>query len=368
MSESVVLDVSVPTEDPGYPVIIGPAVLERLSAVLRERTPLAKRVAVIADDRVKGLYGARIEAGLVEAGFEVHGFAFPEGEASKSVAQMVDLVGALLGAGLGRNDVVVALGGGVTGDLAGLVAGLFMRGIPFVQCPTSLLAQVDASVGGKVAVDLEEGKNLLGVFHFPKAVLIDPEVLQTLPDDELGCGLAEMLKHGMLFSPRHVDDLLSQADAVYARDGAVLGALVATSVSLKARCVSADPHERASGGRVLLNLGHTVGHAIETASEFGLKHGQAVGLGLRAAARLSERKGWAEMGLEAFVVRALERLRLPTELDSWLEGARGRTVAQALAHDKKRVRSKVTYIGLVSVGQPHVEDVPPEEILALLRG
>lgn len=367
MTQPTVLEVSVPTEELGYPVIIGGGVLAQLGAEVRQRAPRAKRVALISDDHVMPLYGPQVCAGLASTGLEVQRFSFPAGESSKSVTQMVSLVGALLAAGLGRNDVVVALGGGVTGDLAGLVAALFMRGVPFVQCPTSLLAQVDASVGGKVAVDLEEGKNLLGVFHFPRAVLIDPEVLQTLPDDELGCGLAEMLKHGLLFSPGHVDALLAAADRVYAREGDALASLVAASVALKAACVGADPLERAGSGRVLLNLGHTVGHAIEAASDFGIKHGQAVGLGLRAAARLSERKGWAHEGLEDVIVGALERLRLPTTLDDWLKGPKAALVEQALAHDKKRVRSKITYIGLCGIGKPHVADLAPAEIFALLR-
>lgn len=367
MMEPVVLDVSVPLEDPSYPVIVGAGVLSRLGRELRARVPKAKKIALVADATVMGLYGGRVRAELEASGVEVVAFDFPAGEASKSVERLVTLVGALLAAGLGRHDAVVALGGGVTGDLAGLVAGVFMRGIPFVQCPTSLLAQVDASVGGKVAVDMEQGKNLLGVFHFPRAVLIDPDVLQTLPDDELGCGLAEMLKHGALFSPEHVEDLLTHADEIYARDGVVLGRLVAASVALKAACVARDPWERAGQGRVLLNLGHTVGHAIEAASEFGLKHGQAVALGLRAAARLSERSGWAEPGLEAFMVTALERLRLPTELDVWLSGARGEVVARALAHDKKRALTRVTYIGLARLGEPKVAELRPDEILALLR-
>jgi len=363
------LDVSVPPHDLGYPVRVGAGVLHEVGATLRRAAPRGKRAALIADANVMPLYGDAAARSLRTAGFEVVSLSFPAGEASKSVANLVALVGQLVAAGLGRSDAVVALGGGVTGDLAGLVAATFMRGIPFVQCPTSLLAQVDASVGGKVAVDLPQGKNLLGVFHFPSAVLIDPDVLQTLSDEELGCGLAEMLKHGALFSREHVDDLMSRADAIYARESAVLAPLVLASVGLKAACVSRDPMERLGNtGRVFLNLGHTVGHAIESASDFGLKHGQAVALGLRASARLSERGGWAPAGLEANMVAALERLRLPTALDPWLEGAQGQRVAEALASDKKRAEGRVAFIVLSGLGEPKVVELGVAEILALLRG
>jgi len=265
--------------------------------------------------------------------------------------------------------VVVALGGGVVGDLAGLLAALFMRGIDFVQCPTSLLAQVDASVGGKVAVDLPAGKNLLGAFHFPRSVIIDTTVLQTLPDGELGCGLAEMLKHGALFSAEHFEQLVEHADAVYRRDATILPRLVATSVALKSACVSRDPLELANAGkgRVLLNLGHTVGHAIESVSGYALRHGEAVALGLRAAARLSTARGLADKGLEAKMVEALEALRLPVQLDAWLSGERGHAVERAMANDKKRAGGTVTYIGLAAIGEPRMLQLAPAEIMGLLR-
>jgi len=367
-TDPIVLDVAVPNRDLGYPVVVGPGVLHRVGSHIKRELPRASTVAVISDDHVMPLYEGLVRGALEAQGLRVVSAFVPAGEASKTVERMVGLIETLMAAGLGRNDVVVALGGGVVGDLAGLVAALFMRGIEFVQCPTSLLAQVDASVGGKVAVDLRHGKNLLGAFHFPKAVLIDPLVLQTLPDDELGCGLAEMLKHGALFSRAHVDRLLHHAESLYAREPARLAELVAESVQFKAACVGRDPLERSlDGGRVLLNLGHTVGHAIEAASAFGLKHGQAVALGLRAAARLSTRLGIGAADLEDEIVRALLRLRLPIDLDPWLTGELGESVARMLVHDKKRTSKAVTFVVLAALGEPMTRQVPVDEILPLLR-
>jgi 3-dehydroquinate synthase len=370
----VALHVAVPTEDESYPVLIGPGLLAKLGHELRRSHSAARRVALVSDDNVMPLYGELARASLEAEDFVVHNFVVPAGEASKSVEQLVNLVEGMVGARMGRRDVVVALGGGVVGDLAGLAAAMFMRGIACMQCPTSLVAQVDASVGGKVAVDLPAGKNLLGTFHFPTVVLIDPEVIQTLPDRELGCGLAEMLKHGALFSPEHFHQVVASADDIYRRDADVLARMVAASVALKAACVSRDPREQgeAGKGRVVLNLGHTVGHALELASGFELKHGEAVGLGLVAAARVSERKDLAkpepgEPGLEEQMRAAVAALRLPTDLGAWLTPERIERLEAGLVNDKKRSFSSISYIGLSRIGDPAVLSLTPQEIVALLR-
>jgi 3-dehydroquinate synthetase len=310
-----------------------------------------------------------VQANLEAQGFTVVPIVIPAGEAHKTTGTLLEVLGAMIVSGMGRRDAVVALGGGVVGDLSGLAAAMFMRGVPVVQCPTTLLAQVDASVGGKVAVDVPAGKNLVGAFHFPICVLIDPEVLTTLADREIGQGLAEMLKHALLFSPDHFEALLAAAEAIYARDFDVITPLVATSVGLKAACVGRDPWEtgEAGKGRVLLNLGHTVGHAIESASAYSVPHGEAVALGLRAAARISEQKGVAEPGLEDLVVDALARLRLPTDLDAWLTGDRGVAVERALVADKKRSGGAISYVALVRVGEPSVLSLPLRDLFGLLR-
>jgi 3-dehydroquinate synthase len=368
------LHVAVPTEDESYPVLIGQGLLARLGYELRRSHPHARRIALVSDDNVMALYGEAARESLEAEDLEVHSFSIPAGEASKSVERLLELVDNMVDVRMGRRDVVVALGGGVTGDLAGLAAALFMRGIALMQCPTSLLAQVDASVGGKVAIDIPAGKNLLGSFHFPTVVLIDPEVLQTLSDRELACGLAEMLKHGALFSREHFNHVVGATDDIYARDSDVLARMVAASVALKAACVSRDPREQAEAGkgRVVLNLGHTVGHALETLSDFELLHGEAVALGLLAAARVSEAKGLAavdegEPGLEDQMRAALSALRLPTDLDAWLDDERAERLETTMSNDKKRGFGSISYIALRAIGDPVVLSLTPAEIVSLLR-
>ncbi len=363
------LTVRVPSEDLSYPIRVGDGLLERLGREVMAAQDGLKRIALVTDQNVAKLYADRAVASLREQGLEVSVHTLPPGERTKNPETLVSLVTELLEAGLSRRDLVVTLGGGVVGDIGGLAAAMFMRGVPVVQCPTSLLAQVDASVGGKVAVDLGPGKNLLGTFHFPSSVVIDTSVLSTLDDGELGCGLAEMVKHGMLFDPEHLGDLIDHVDAIYAREPKTLARLVAHSVALKAACVSRDPLERGSSGkgRVALNFGHTLGHAIEHASHYGLRHGEAVAIGIQAAARVSEARGLAAPGFETKVVGMLSALRLSTGLDEWLEGERGAAVARALSHDKKRTGSKITYIALRDVGEPSTLNLEAAEILSLLR-
>ncbi|MBK7824852.1 3-dehydroquinate synthase family protein [Nannocystis sp.] len=359
----------VPAESHSYPVLIGRGTIARLGVELQQRLGHSGTVALVSDSTVTRLHAAAVQANLEAQGFTVAAIVVPAGEAHKTTGTLFDVIGGMIASGLGRRDVVVALGGGVVGDLAGLAAALFMRGVPVVQCPTTLLAQVDASVGGKVAVDVPAGKNMVGAFHFPLFVVIDPELLVTLGDRELAQGLAEMLKHALLFSADHLQALLSAAPAIYARNFDIITPLVATSVGLKAACVGRDPWEtgEAGKGRVLLNLGHTVGHAIEAASGFQVAHGEAVALGLRAAARISELKGLAEPGLEALVVDALTCLRLPTGLDEWLVGERGVAVERALQSDKKRAAGSVSYVALAGVGEPSVLSLALRDLIGLLR-
>jgi 3-dehydroquinate synthase len=363
------LDVRVPAQPLDYSVLIGRGVIERVGEEIRQRHGGAATVALVSDSNVAPLHGAAVRAALERSGLQVAPMTVPAGEASKSAAALLELTEQLLRAGIGRRDVVVALGGGVIGDLAGLAAALYMRGIPVVQCPTSLLAQVDASVGGKVAIDLPGAKNLLGVFHFPSVVLVDPDLLATLPEREFCAGLAEMLKHGALFSPEHFREVVEAADAIHARDFDTIARLLATSVGLKAACVGRDPWEQAEAGkgRVLLNLGHTLGHAIEVASSYQLVHGEAVALGMRAAARVAIGRGLAAPELEATIVAALARLRLPTDLDAWLTGDLGDAVERLLAHDKKRSGGQVSYVVIARLGEPSVISLHFRELMALAR-
>lgn len=368
MDPGLTLNVAVPSSPRGYAVRVAAGVVAELPAVVRRVAPRAQHVALVTDGNVHVHHGARVEALLAATGLRVVTHIVAAGEASKSAEVVLAAIDALADAGLGRDDLVVALGGGVVGDLAGLVAALFMRGLPIVQCPSSLLAQVDASIGGKVAIDRPAGKNLLGAFHFPAAVLVDPELLATLPVRERSCGAAEMIKHGLLFSAEHLDAIAAGSDALLAAEPATTTALVSTSIALKAACVAADPLERSTdGGRVLLNLGHTVGHAIEHASGFGVPHGEAVALGLRAAARLSCRRGLVGPELEARVVALAKRLALPTDLDAWLDGERGDALVAAMQRDKKRQGGTLTYIALRGVGEPCTLSLAAADIVASLR-
>jgi 3-dehydroquinate synthase len=365
------LSVTVPAQDLSHPVLVGAGVLARLGTEMKRSLPEARRVALVSDENVMALHGDAAQASLEAAEFAVVRVVTPAGERAKQPDELVSLVGTLVGSGLGRRDALVALGGGTVSDLAGLAAALFMRGIALFNVPTTLLAQVDAAIGGKVAVDLPSGKNLLGTFHFPIAVLVDPELLVTLPDVEVRCGIAEMLKHGALFSADHFDQVAEGAASIRAHEPEITSRLVGTSLALKASCIARDPLEQEAGnsGRALLNLGHTLAHAIERASSYEVRHGEAVALGLRAAARVSERKHVAsESGLEERMTAALAAAELPTDLDAWLVAARGDDVARALSNDKKRGFGSIAYIALARIGEPARLSLTPAEIMGLLRG
>lgn len=367
----IALHVAVPHRDQSYDLIVGPGLLARLGTEIRRVLPKAARALVVSDENVAAHYLESVREQLREAEFEVFERVMSPGEPTKNVEALIDIVSFAVEQGISREDLVVSLGGGVIGDLGGLVAATFMRGIPFVQVPTSLLAQVDASVGGKVAIDLPVGKNLFGAFHFPQLVAIDPQVLSTLPDRELSCGLAEMFKHAALFSPEHFTELEQACPAMLARDVGVLSRLVATSVAHKARCVSRDPleHDEAgAAGRVLLNLGHTVGHGLELGSDFELQHGEAVALGLIATARISARKCGADEQLEARFVSALAAAGLPTNLDEWCRRIGYKTLERLITRDKKRkAGAEITYVGLAQLGQPRLLRLRASEIVHLLR-
>lgn len=361
------LQIPVPQPPASYGVRVACGALADVPAVVRQSARAATRVAIVSDSEVMPLHGERVRAALVAAGFTVGVHVVPAGEGSKSIDELTVALDALLALGLGRGDAVVALGGGVVGDLAGLVAHLLLRGVAVIQCPSSLVAQVDASVGGKVAIDRPLGKNLVGAFHPPAAVLVDPELLRTLPTRHLRAGAAEMIKHALLFDDEHLAALVDAAAGIVAGDPEVCAPLVATSIALKAACVAADPFERtADGGRMLLNLGHTIGHALEAASGYTMIHGEAVGLGLCAAAQVSIARVGAPPALLGRVRAALDRFGLPSDFDRvWSGELRARAVA-ALAHDKKRSAAQLSYIALAEVARPVVVRLAPAELVAIL--
>jgi len=347
MTGDTPVTVQVRAGEGGYPVVIECGILDRLPELLPALAP-AYRYAVISDAHVAALYGETAVARLRGEGLRADLFTFPSGEASKSRRQWSILTDRLLDARLGRDGVVVALGGGVTGDLAGFVAATYMRGIPLVQVPTSLVAMIDASVGGKTGVDVEAGKNLVGSFHPPRAVVVDPLALGTLEPKERASGLAEAVKHGAILDRAYFDQLVGAADTLLAAEPGPSTAAVRRSVEIKAEVVSGD--EREAGRRQILNYGHTLGHAIEAASNYGVGHGQAVAAGMVLEARIGERLGITEKGTADQLSAALGRFGLPGRLEV------SALVADVLAYpmrDKKMRAGRERYILLERIGSCH---------------
>jgi 3-dehydroquinate synthase len=341
-----------------YPVYVEPGALARLGALAARHLP-DRRLAVIADATVAELLGPKFPDGEV--------FTFPAGERAKTRETWAQLTDALLTRGFGRDSGIVAVGGGVTGDLAGFVAATYLRGVPYVQVPTTLLAMLDASVGGKTGVDTPQGKNLIGAFHPPAAVLADPETLRSLPERDYRSGLAEAVKHGVIADRAYFAWIAGEADALARRDPEVLVALVRRSVEIKAQVVSDD--EREAGRRAILNAGHTVAHALEHVSDYTIPHGEAVALGLVAESALAEQLGIAPAGTRARVVEILTVLGLPVRLASPLPTAR---MLDAMAADKKNRRARAPVarpsdIGAMHPGEGWTVAAPETAVLESLR-
>ena len=311
--------VSVGLGDRAYDVVIGPGLIdkagERIAPVLgRSGLGKRKRVAIVTDANVGEHHGERLAVSLEKAGIAVDVITIPPGEESKSFEGLADLSDQLLALGLERGDQIVAFGGGVVGDLAGFAAAIYKRGVDFVQVPTTLLAQVDSSVGGKTAIDTPRGKNLIGAFHQPRLVLADLDVLATLPARELACGYAEIVKYGLLGDFAFFEWLETNVQAVLDRDVDALVRAVGRSVEMKAEIVEED--EKEAGRRALLNLGHTFGHAIEAEMGFGdaLKHGEAVGVGMAQAFRFSAKLGLCPSQDAVRAEAAIKAAGLPTTM------------------------------------------------------
>ncbi|HEX2568378.1 MAG TPA: 3-dehydroquinate synthase [Polyangia bacterium] len=350
-----------------YPVLIDPGLGAelRFAGHLGRRAPPGRtRLGLVTDERVAALHGERYRTALVERGYEVVMVTVPPGEAAKSLGEVERVAQALVAGGLDRRSLVVALGGGVVGDLAGFVASILYRGIAFAQVPTTLLAQVDASVGGKTGVNLGAGKNLVGSFHQPLLVYADMGTLGTLEARDLQAGLAEVVKHGLLAGGALLDRLEAEAEAARRGEPGLIAELVAASCALKARVVANDEREQDErGGRALLNLGHTVGHALETASLEGpapWRHGEAVALGLVAAMRVSRALGAADH--EPRVVRLLARLGLPVDLDRYLS----REVLAHVGVDKKRAGAAVRFVVLDAPGSARLVALPLDRLFEIL--
>ena len=334
--------VAVDLGNRSYEVLVEPGSLARAGELLA-KSGLKGRVALISDEIVASLHAAPALASLKAAGFSPTLHTIPSGESSKSLSHVGELCRSMTRDGHDRKSIVVALGGGVTGDLAGFVAAIFYRGIPFAQIPTTIVSQVDSSVGGKTGVNIAEGKNLVGSFHQPKLVLVDPETLRTLPDREFREGFAEVIKHAAIRDAAMLDELLTlDPDS---RD--VPADLIARNIAIKARIVEADEEER-TGERALLNFGHTIGHGIEASVPYGeMLHGEAISLGLRAAVFLSKMRAGLGEPDAVRILRLLAHFRLPVVLPDSISTD---TVMEKLSRDKKFESGKIRFVVLSAAG------------------
>lgn len=338
-------EIRVSSAGGGYPVLVECGARRRLPALLSSLAP-AFRYAVVSDENVAPLYGDEAVQACSEAGLQARLFTFPAGEGNKSRKQWSILTDRILEWGLGRDGAIVAVGGGVTGDLAGFVAATLLRGVPVVQVPTSLVAMIDASVGGKTGVDVHAGKNLVGAFHAPRAVVADPETSATLPRGERAQGLVEAVKHGAIADAAYLARLEQDASALLDGDPTTTWTAVARSVEIKAGVVSED--EREAGLREVLNFGHTFGHALESASGYALGHGAAVAAGMVLEARLGEALGVTDAGTSERLDAALRTLGLePLDLP-YLDA---REVLGFLGADKKVRGGVPRFVLLRRVGE-----------------
>jgi len=352
-----------------YAIAIGPGLLDdsaRLALTLRGRHAL-----IVSDRNVAPLYADQVESALRYArpGIALARYVMPAGEQEKNLARFAECLDALAALGATRDATVIALGGGVVGDLAGFAAACWMRGIDCVQLPTTLLAMVDSSVGGKTAVDLPAGKNLVGAFHPPRAVIADTATLRTLPERELRAGLAEVVKYGAIFDAHFLDWLGAHADALLVRDDLALAEAIARSCAFKADVVARDPYER--GHRALLNFGHTFGHAIEAAQGYSgtatdaLNHGEAVAVGMVLAARLSTELGMASTADTERLLSLLARFGLPTAIPA---GVDPDEMLARMRLDKKADAHGLRFVLWDGAGAARVvSGVSDQAVLAVLR-
>lgn len=358
--QSLIETLEVALEERSYPIHIGPGLLDQeglLPPFIKQ-----KKVVVVSNETVAPLYLSRLCENLARGGISAHSVILPDGERYKTWETLNLIFDALLTERCERNTVLIALGGGVIGDMGGFAAACYQRGMPFIQVPTTLLSQVDSSVGGKTAINHPMGKNMIGAFYQPKLVLADISTLDTLPDRELKAGLAEVIKYGLIRDPEFFDWLEVNLEKLLARDQAALVYAVRRSCANKAEVVAAD--ERESGERALLNLGHTFGHAIETGMGYGeWLHGEAVSAGTLIAAELSHALGW----IDAATVTRIERIFVRAGLPVHGPALGVERYVALMSHDKKVQDGKLRLVLLQGIGKAVVSDVAtPEQIAAAI--
>ena len=359
----------IPVELAGrpYQVHVGRGLLENAAEICGDF--LRKTIVpVVADENARAHHGDRLAQSLANAGYEIAWYDIAPGEASKSWRELERLTDWLLAQGVERGDKVIALGGGVVGDLTGFACSILKRGCGFIQMPTTLLAQVDSSVGGKTAINTAAGKNLIGAFHQPSLVLADTDTLKTLPPREIGAGYAEVIKYGILGDAAFFDWCETHGAAVVALDEQALEIAVSRSVEAKARIVAEDEREL-TGRRALLNLGHTFGHALEAETGYSsaLLHGEGVALGMVLAARYSARRDLLPLGDAERVAAAIGSAGLPTEISALDLNCNGARLVDHMRHDKKMDAGTLPFILLRSIGAAFLDhDVSLDDVSAFL--
>ncbi len=332
-----------------YEIYVGSGLLAQTGRWLRENG-LSGKLVIITDPRARKLYGDALNQGLTKDGFSVTTLLVPEGEEQKSLDTAGRLYHELTNCYAERTTPILALGGGVIGDLAGFVAATYLRGVPLIQLPTTLLAQVDSSIGGKVAVDHGQLKNKIGAFYQPRLVISDIDTLKTLPANELANGLAEVIKSAAIRDKKFFVFLETNLDRIKSLDESALEETVFQTARIKAEVVAKD--ERDVGLRNILNYGHTIGHAIETISDFKVDHGKAIAIGMLAAARISNKMGILDKNGLVRLKGIIEKAGLPTEMPE-LEIEK---IIQAMKHDKKVLRGKIRFVLLKSIGSAFITD------------
>jgi 3-dehydroquinate synthase len=359
MAAEAVTEVRVDLGARAYPIVVGAHVLDEVGARLAA-AGLGGRCALVTSERIGALYRDRVLTSLRAAGLRPAVVEIPDGEEHKNLAWLAVLYDRLLDAGLERRSPVVALGGGLIGDLAGFAAATLLRGLPTVLVPTTLLAQVDAAIGGKTGVNHVLGKNLIGAFHQPRLVVADVTVLDTLPARELVAGLAEVVKYGVIGDAALFARLEGQLDRVLARDAGVLVPVVVACCRQKAALVEIDEREE-RGDRAVLNFGHTLGHAVEALTEYRqFLHGEAVAIGMVAAARVSRALGRCGGETVERITRLLKRAGLPTEIPAGLTRA---ALALSMQHDKKSAGGRIRFVCVEEIGRTSFVELSSQEIV-----
>lgn len=350
-------DIHINLGNDSYDIYIEDGLLNRVGPYIQAVTK-AKTLGVISDTTIDGLYGDRLEKILTDAGFTVKRIVFPAGEESKSLAMLGNLYQQLSDAGLTRSDAIITFGGGVVGDLGGFAAATYLRGLPFIQIPTTIIAQVDSSVGGKVAIDLPSGKNRAGAFYQPKAVLIDPELLQSLPKRFLHDGLGEVIKYGCIRDEKLFSLLESLNDATLAPHWEEI---IQRCCAIKAQIVEHDVYDM--GERMLLNFGHTIGHAIERFYGYGnYTHGEGVAAGMAMLTGVTEDMGLTEKGTTARLIKVLQQYDLPTDVAATRD-----ELLPYIGNDKKKRGHSLTFIIIKKIGESELHTVTDAEIPAYVR-